>query len=105
MSENCLFCLESNAQTIRKSACPCIVRAHESCWESYEMRKGIIECPICHLKTELSPLSIAMNRNLREKVILELPRARDDDEGFQKCLLCCCLGYFFTCGILGAVFG
>ena len=105
MSENqCLFCLESDVLLIKKSCCQCKIYAHEICWEAYEMRKGFVECPICHLKTEISPLQIAMKRYLRESIIVEMPNS-DDDTGFQKGLICCCLGYFTACGILAAVFG
>ena len=103
MENKCLFCLESGCKIIKRSSCSCRIIAHELCWEAYEIRKGIIECPICHLKTKISPLEIAIKNNLREKIIVEMKN--NDETGFHKCMICCCLGCFCGCGILAAVFG
>jgi hypothetical protein len=102
----CLFCLEENARTITNLACSCKILAHSNCWNTYEIKKGCLECPICHTITEESPLQMAMKRNLQQSVILRIHSHNDEsNNGFQKGCILCCLGYFCLCGILSAVFG
>jgi hypothetical protein len=69
-TEPCMFCLEvikNDDEVIililnqyESGTCNCRIYTHVTCWMSYILHKGYVECPICHTVVHIAsaPLSV-----------------------------------------------
>ncbi len=88
--EQCFLCLQEKADKVSASSCQCKVYAHPACWNEYVQKKGRVECPLCHIVK--NPMAVAAKEALPARVYVR--RETEDNEGFQKGCICCCLGWF-----------
>jgi hypothetical protein len=95
----CFICLEENTEKFFPY-CKCEYHAHKKCYKEHLEKNGT--CPYCHTVLRSNPMIEAC----QELPTLYVPHEEKKEwNPAANSIVCCCLLYFCSVGIIGAVFG